>query len=133
MDDLLVCATDFRNRAVAKFGRNSVQGLDLGLSLDLVEWVSVRRVADSKSIDGECAVPRGERGVHVAVVVVVVGEIPVSVYSISGARIKIQSNLRLIETNTVSQNLDSSAAAVVRSAILGRDVIAALKSLVSLE
>lgn len=101
--------------------------------MNLVERVPVGRVADSKSIDSECAVTGGERGIHVAVVIVVVREIPVSEYSISGVRFKVQSNLRLVEANTVGQNLNNAAAAIVRTTILGRYVIAALESLVTLE
>lgn len=70
--------------------------------MDLVDGIAVRRVSKTESVDGKGAVAIFERDIRVAVLVVVVREVPVaaklSVY-IADTGLKY---IRLVKSNTVS-------------------------------
>lgn len=83
MNNFLVRLADLRNFTIAKLRSHSIQGLNFGLRLNLVEGVTVSRVANAKAVDRECAVASSEGGVDVAVVIVVVVQIPVAVNTVS--------------------------------------------------
>ena len=76
----------------------------------LVERVSVRGVADTETVDCERTVTSSQGYIDVAIVVVVVLEIPVC----------------LVEADTVGQNLDCAAVATVWLTVLRRDVVGSL-------
>jgi hypothetical protein len=80
VDHFVVRFADFWDAAIANLGSNGVQSLNFGLGLDLVEWVAVGRVANSKTIDGKRTVSGCECSVDIAVVVVVVAYIPIPAY-----------------------------------------------------
>lgn len=73
MDYFLIRAVDLRDGASTEFLGDLIEGLDLGLGLNIVEGVAVCRIADTITINGERAVSRSGGYVDVAVVVVIVG------------------------------------------------------------
>jgi hypothetical protein len=78
VNNLLVGVADLWNLTVANLLRHLVEGLNFSLSLNLVERVAMGRVSNAKAVDGQCAVAGCERRVYVAVVVIVVAQIPVT-------------------------------------------------------
>jgi hypothetical protein len=134
VDDFGVRRADFWNTAVAELGSHSVEGLNFGLSLNLVERVAVGRVANTETVNSERAVASRKSIVDVAVVVVVVAQIPIAAELVSTSFMnQSRRNLRLVEPDTVAEKLDLSAAALVWLAVLSRDFVASLQSLVALE
>ncbi len=122
MNYLLVGASDLCNRASADLFGDLVEGLNLGIGLDLVEWVTVGRVADTIAINGECAIASIDGYVDIGVVVVFVGQVPVS-DQVRGEPIDIlQRHLPLVETYAVTQDLYNAIATGVRSTVLCGDL-----------
>jgi hypothetical protein len=77
MNDLVV-GTDFVNLTITDLGGDFVQSLNFSLGLDLVERIAMRRVANAQTVDCQSTVACGKSSVDVAVVVVVVAQIPVA-------------------------------------------------------
>lgn len=77
MDDLLVRCADFFDATIAQLECDSIEGLNFGLSLDLVERIAMGRVTNAETIDGKCTVTCCKRSIDIAVVVVVIVQIPV--------------------------------------------------------
>lgn len=66
------------DRSRANLVSQGLERRDLQHSLNLVDWLSARRHADSKTVVGQSSKAVVVNGfVHVGVVVVVVGDIPV--------------------------------------------------------
>ena len=79
MDDFGEGVGDVGEGALAEHFRDSVEGVDFREDLDLVDRVASGGIADTETVDGECAETEFvDSDVGVAVVVVVVGEIPIS-------------------------------------------------------
>lgn len=133
MDNLVVGFVDLIDHTSAQLGGDSVQSLDLELSLDLVDGVAVGRVADAESVDSERTVAMLEGYIRVAVRVVVVRDVPVTVQLLVCAyRTRKTDYLRLVKSNTVGQDLDSRPNNI-RMAILRRDLVLSSYRLISLE
>jgi hypothetical protein len=130
VDDLLVGMANLRNSAVAQLGGHGIESLDLSLGLDLVDGVAVRGVADAEAVDGQCAVASRESRIDVAVLVVVVRQIPVAKKVLADINFDRVPNLRLVEADAVREKLDDASTAL---AVLRRDLIVTLERLEAFE
>jgi hypothetical protein len=130
VNDLLVGMANLRNAAVAQLCGHGIESLDLSLGLDLVEGVAVGRVGDTEAVDGQCAVASRKSRVDVAVLVVVVRQVPVAEELLAGITFDRMLNLRLVEADTVREKLDYASTAL---AVLRRDLVVALERLEALE
>jgi hypothetical protein len=128
VDDLLVGMANLWNSAVAQLCGHGIESLDLSLGLDLVDGVAVGRVGDTEAVDGQCAVASRESRINVTVLVVVVRQVPVAEELLAGIRFDCMPNLRLVEADTVRENLDDASTAL---AVLRRDLVVALERLVA--
>lgn len=78
MNDLVIGTVDLIDIAIAQFRGNGVESFDLGLGLNLIEWVTMGRVSDPKAVNGECAVTIFKGIIDITILVVTVFQIPVS-------------------------------------------------------
>lgn len=78
VDNLVVGAADLRDGTSTELLGDLIKSFDLSLGLDLVDGVSVSGVSDTVTVNCECAVTGGCSNIDIAVVVVVVGQIPVA-------------------------------------------------------
>ena len=76
--NLVGLGADTRQRAVSQRSRQLGQGRNFKRCLDLISWISVGRVANTETIVRESTVPCGESCIDVAIVEVVVVQVPVS-------------------------------------------------------
>lgn len=78
VNDLFVRCANLFDATIAQLQCYGIEGLNFGLSLDLVEWITVGRVANAETIDGKCTVTSCKCSIDIAIVIVVIVQIPVS-------------------------------------------------------
>lgn len=113
VDVLGEAVVDAANVAVVQTLGQLLQGSNLEVDLDLVDGVTVRRLSDAQAVPGQGRVALLDGLVDVAVVVVVEGVVPVAA----------------VKADTVGEDLDGVARAVVRLTVRGSKLVLALDRL----
>jgi len=113
MHYLAECAVDTREGTISQHLCELDCGRNLDEALNLVQRFAVRGIADAETVEAESVVFVLIRGnIDVAVVVVVERQIPVSIVDERLMRRNSAESLRLVKSNTVSQDLNSRICAV---------------------
>ena len=107
--------------ASAELRGDGIECLDLRLRLDHVDRIRVGRIAYAEAVDGERAVALRHGGLNIAVIVVVVGEIPVPTLVLALLKTYADEDLRLVESDPVRQQLYCRSSTTIRMTKLGRD------------